>query len=78
MVSPQRPNKPTFPFPISHQNEVDNLNKITTLVLPKFYGLVIEEPHTFLFEFISFVEAMIIPLMLIGLNYFLLLLRKLP
>lgn len=46
-----RPNQPTFSFPIAHQNEVNNIKKIPALMLPKFYGLVIEDSDTFLFEF---------------------------
>lgn len=46
-----RPNQPSFPFPITHQNKVDNLLNIPALVHPKFYGLVIEDPDTLFFEF---------------------------
>lgn len=42
---------PTFEFPIVPQRDTDNLKNIPSLLLPKFYGLVTEDPETFLFEF---------------------------
>ena len=42
---------PTFPFPIPPQQGNQNLKNIPITALPKFYGLIIEDPKTFLFEF---------------------------
>ena len=43
--------QPTFPFPIPPQQGNQNLKNIPSAVLPKFYGLITEDPETFLFEF---------------------------
>lgn len=43
--------QPTFDFPILNQNQLPNLKNIPSSTLPKFYGLVTEDPDTFLFEF---------------------------
>ena len=48
---PPRMAMPTFPFPIPPQQGNQNLKNIPTVSLPKFYGLIIEDPETFLFEF---------------------------
>ena len=42
---------PTFPFPIPPQQGNQNLKNISIVALPKFYGLITEDPKTFLFEF---------------------------
>lgn len=42
---------PAFEFPIVPQGDTDNLKRIPSSLLPKFYGLVTEDPKTFLFEF---------------------------
>ena len=42
---------PTFHFPIPPQQGNQNLKNIPNATLPKFYGLIIEDPKTFLFEF---------------------------
>jgi hypothetical protein len=39
---PNRP--PTFQFPIIAQQENDNLKNTPSSLLPKFYGLVLEDP----------------------------------
>lgn len=41
----------TFPFPIPIQQGNQNLKNIPSAALPKFYGLITEDPETFLFEF---------------------------
>lgn len=43
--------QPTFPFPIPPHQGNQNLKNIPIVVLPKFYGLITEDPKTFLFEF---------------------------
>ena len=43
--------QPTFPFPIPPQQGNQNLKNIPSAALPKFYGLIIEDLETFLFEF---------------------------
>ena len=42
---------PTFPFPLLSLITNANLKDIPTTALPKFYGLSIKDPNTFLFEF---------------------------
>jgi hypothetical protein len=46
---PNRP--PAFEFHTIAQQENDNLKNIPSSLLPKFYGLVLEDPKNFLFEF---------------------------
>ena len=41
----------TFPFPLPSLINIDNLKNIPVATLPKFYGLAIEDPSTFLFDF---------------------------
>ena len=41
----------TFPFPILPEQGNQNLKNRLATALPKFYGLIIEDPKTFLFEF---------------------------
>ena len=43
--------QPTFPFLIPTQQGTQNLKNIPSAILPKFYGLITEDPKTFLFEF---------------------------
>lgn len=43
--------QPTFPFPLPSLINNANLKNIPTTALPKFYGLITEDPDTFLFEF---------------------------
>lgn len=43
--------QPPFPFLIPDQQGNQNLKNIPSATLPKFYGLIIEDPETFLFEF---------------------------
>ena len=38
--------QPTFPFPLPSLVTTDNLKNIPSNVLPKFYGLAIEDPDT--------------------------------
>lgn len=42
---------PTFEFPILDQHDNENLKNIPASSLAKIYGLVTEDPYTFLFEF---------------------------
>lgn len=44
-------NPATFPFPLTDQQDNNNLKNIPSSALPKFYGLVTKDPNTFLFEF---------------------------
>ena len=43
--------QPPFPFPIPTQQGNQNMKNIPSATLPKFYGLITEDPDTFLFEF---------------------------
>ena len=43
--------QPTFPFPLPSLVTNANLKNTLPNALPKFYGLAIEDPDTFLFEF---------------------------
>ena len=43
--------QPTFPFPIPTQQGTQNLKNIPLAFFTKFYGLITEDPETFLFEF---------------------------
>lgn len=46
-----QPNRATFKFPVIDQHDNNKLKNIPASVLPKFYGLVTEDPDTFLFKF---------------------------
>ena len=43
--------QPPFPFPIPNHQGNQNLKNIPSAALPKFYGLITEDPETFLFKF---------------------------
>ena len=43
--------QPTFPFPLPSLVTNANLKNIPPIALPKLYGLAMEDPDTFLFEF---------------------------
>lgn len=50
-VAQNQPNQATFEFPITNQHDNNHLKNIPTLVLSKFYGIIIEDSYTFLFKF---------------------------
>lgn len=49
--NPAPPHDLTFKFHIPAQRAKANLKNIPPVALPHFYGLIIEDPYTFHFEF---------------------------